>query len=1669
MSVREENVRLRIEAISELPTTIQQFDRLVELQQELSQAVKQSAQSIRQAIADEGAAVRAQTDEYKKQEAAQKASTAAARAAANESKASAREQADALKAVNAQYDQVGQSVRNFTSLLAAAFTIYEIKSFGQEIIDTKTKIDSFKVSLDTMLGSKKASADLYAQLVELAKKTPYTLEEVVEQTTKLKAYNIATEDLIPTITNLGNAAAAVGKEKLPQITLAYGQIMNMGRLMGAETKQLIEAGIDIYGLLAESMGKTKAEVQKMAADHTIMAADVKKAFEVANAAGGRFADMMVNMSKTVGGQVSNVGDAFFVAKGKIGDFFESQIRSGSRYMGELITAMAGSNSAIQRSVNLITTLVSAFTTYQLVSNATAIKEGALAAVMVVKNAAIVASGLVVGTYNLVMITAAGSTEGFTAAQVRAAAAARLSWTSMGPLVAILGVAYTAYMAYKTASEEVTSAIGEHQIALQKEQKDVQLAVEGVTKLGESDKKRKDAMQDLINKYPDYFAGLSAEHTNNGILKQMLDQVNGSYKTRIALAKEAYKTELIEDQFKKVVELEGKVMQIAEERLGKEFIVKIGGDPAKLLSALKQSTDQMDKFSGNGVQQFKQLFDGMGFGMEDALKRVVAGNVNYEKEKVASDGRVKGLQEKSNAELLALEETRHKAVIAQLKDANDGSAKDKAEFNNKMAVEEKRYQDHLLGIKGAEQKTELVQLQGHEDKKKTISLFTAKELAALTRGVYAETVEERLKSLNAQEEAEKEHINKVTVSRKISNEQIAGLREDGEKKLLAIQTKYQAIREVLEKEAEEIKFENYLKKARETEDKIAVLKVQQLEAQKILDKLNAVQTFDERLALFKEYGTKVGDELKVQAVEELRLQQNVSLKKLEDVRAEKGVLSQAYRDAHAQYLKDEQQYNVAVLGLTKETTQEKLKEIQEAEKQIKKAREETAESTKKSLEIEKKSRQEALTFLGDFLSKEFGLLGQISQAVISVGSNWDALSGKAVGLASGQKAWYDAMASNLLMLDDGTAKSAAAIAEAQANSAAANAKLEETKALSASAALGIFATVYQIANAIAAAFNGMMAESYKAIADGLARTREAYNSLYDSISESNKANLDQQLQDAGENFAERERLIKGYYATERTLIEDRGRIDIQLAYNQELAESSAKTSTKIKDHIQDIVNAQKNRVIAEQQLIIDLANFNRQEAQKLYDESIARIDSELKAFKDAKDAEIAKLNETLAIQKAANEQFYSDKQLRLQQDDVYRAQLLAQGEAREIAFLEAAKAREIQRATESGASAEELARIKVAFDLLISEKHAEYSDAIGNKTKAVSLANQEVKAVEKETVNNLEKDSANQISAIQQQIMVQEAQAAQEKKKANLDYQHQKLLAEQASFNAFKAQKVAELQAEIAVLNSKKNGFNAGRIDAATSQIQGSINDIQGLYFSTTQIILTDTSLTPAQFFQAYGITTGAGNSTATPTQPRDVNTGQPVTQAFDKDGNPMQLTYNATGKVIDYYDAAGNRQQVAYADGYVPKTGQRFFKGTPYLELGGNPGGVDTIPVLANEGERILPTADNLAIGGRSLTNDQLVDKVSFYDKFAMQFPQLLNPAGWAVDSVMTIPANIMADQGGGVNAMELREMIFEMQGLRTDILNKKYVELNMDKNGFGTFLVGQQSRTEYRTNLFKR
>src|SRR5690242_6734241 len=127
------------------------------------------------------------------------------------------------------------------------FVVDQAKSF----VNSAAGFEQTQVAFKTMLGSAEEAEKLLRNLANFAKATPFQLTELEDASKRLLAFGTAADDLIPTLTMLGNIAAGVGTDKMPQLVRAFGQIQAKGFLMGQELLQLTETGIPIIEELAK--------------------------------------------------------------------------------------------------------------------------------------------------------------------------------------------------------------------------------------------------------------------------------------------------------------------------------------------------------------------------------------------------------------------------------------------------------------------------------------------------------------------------------------------------------------------------------------------------------------------------------------------------------------------------------------------------------------------------------------------------------------------------------------------------------------------------------------------------------------------------------------------------------------------------------------------------------------------------------------------------------------------------------------------------------------------------------------------------------------------------------------------------------------------------------------------------------------------------------------------------------------------------------------------------------------------------------------------------------------------------------------------------------------------------------------------------------------------------
>jgi tape measure domain-containing protein len=191
------------------------------------------------------------------------------------------------------------------------------KSVVRESIDFNSMLQTAQIGFATMLGSAEKAQAFLDDMADFAARTPFEYPELLEASKRMLAYGFAAGEVLPTLRAVGDAAAALGSgsEGINRITLALGQIRAKGKLSAEEMRQLTEAGVPAWHILAEAMGTTVPELQNMVSKGLIPGG---KAVEMLTAGmTKRFGGMMASMENTWQGVTSSIKDIWRMTVGTL--------------------------------------------------------------------------------------------------------------------------------------------------------------------------------------------------------------------------------------------------------------------------------------------------------------------------------------------------------------------------------------------------------------------------------------------------------------------------------------------------------------------------------------------------------------------------------------------------------------------------------------------------------------------------------------------------------------------------------------------------------------------------------------------------------------------------------------------------------------------------------------------------------------------------------------------------------------------------------------------------------------------------------------------------------------------------------------------------------------------------------------------------------------------------------------------------------------------------------------------------------------------------------------------------------------------------------------------------------------------------------------------------------
>lgn len=223
-----------------------------------------------------------------------------------------------LSSVSAAADSQGGAIEaamGRAARAAAAFGVgFSAVGFVKRVAAVRGEFQQLESSFRTLLGNEQKAADLMEQLTRTAAITPFDLKGVANGAKNLLAYGVEADKVNDKILQLGNLASGLSLNLNDVITL-YGTTVSKDAMDTLDVKQFQNRGIAIKQAIADVMrldekdGSISAQVDALVTAKKVTPEIFEAAIASMAGASGQFAGMMENQSKTIAGQISNIGDA----------------------------------------------------------------------------------------------------------------------------------------------------------------------------------------------------------------------------------------------------------------------------------------------------------------------------------------------------------------------------------------------------------------------------------------------------------------------------------------------------------------------------------------------------------------------------------------------------------------------------------------------------------------------------------------------------------------------------------------------------------------------------------------------------------------------------------------------------------------------------------------------------------------------------------------------------------------------------------------------------------------------------------------------------------------------------------------------------------------------------------------------------------------------------------------------------------------------------------------------------------------------------------------------------------------------------------------------------------------------------------------------------------------
>ncbi len=219
--------------------------------------------------------------------------------------------------------------------VGVAFSAQQAIAFVKQVVNVRAEIQALEVSFRTLLGSQQASAELMRQMKEFAAATPLQLGDLAKGAQTMLGFNIDPDEIMPMLKAIGDISMG-DAQKFQALTLSFSQMSSVGKLMGQDLLQMINAGFSPLAVIADKTGKSIGELKEEMSAGAVSADMVKQAFIDATSEGGQFFGMLSGQGDTVKGALAQLSGAFTDMFNGIGEQSEGIIKGSVKSLQWLV-------------------------------------------------------------------------------------------------------------------------------------------------------------------------------------------------------------------------------------------------------------------------------------------------------------------------------------------------------------------------------------------------------------------------------------------------------------------------------------------------------------------------------------------------------------------------------------------------------------------------------------------------------------------------------------------------------------------------------------------------------------------------------------------------------------------------------------------------------------------------------------------------------------------------------------------------------------------------------------------------------------------------------------------------------------------------------------------------------------------------------------------------------------------------------------------------------------------------------------------------------------------------------------------------------------------------------------------------------------------------------------